>query len=287
MMSSGCFQYLPRLKRRDGGTLCVWTPIAPRGSGVGEDRRVLDLISTVIECWEGRDAPGPVHPPAVTARVAGTLRRLLREGAPWRSLTANAGAASRSTLRRHLVAWTRGGVLALEHALLVAMLPGDPTLILDSCTVGAKREGELTGLDPTDRGKQGTEYRILVTGDGLPIACLPTAANVNNTVALKRRFLAAFAVLIRIMAVLADKDYDAEANRVLCRAFGAETHVHKRGRPHGSGLGRRRWPVERSNAWVLEHRRLALRCDRLGFMAQSLLHTAWILLIVGRLVRGF
>ena len=33
----------------------------------------------------------------------------------------------------------------------------------------------------------------------------------------------------------------------------------------------RRWPVERSNAWVLENKRLALRYDRLGFIIQSLL----------------
>jgi hypothetical protein len=31
-------------------------------------------------------------------------------------------------------------------------------------------------------------------------------------------------------------------------------------------LGKRRWPVERSNAWVLENKRLALRYDRLGFI---------------------
>ena len=85
--------------------------------------------------------------------------------------------------------------------------------------------------------------------------------------------------------MFADKGYDAEANRALCRRFGAEPHVHKRGRPHGSGLGRRRWPVERSNAWVLENKRLALRYDRLGFSVQSLLQTACILLVAGRLAR--
>ena len=56
--------------------------------------------------------------------------------------------------------------------------------------------------------------------------------------------------------------------------FGAKPRIHKRGQPRGSGLGQRRWPVERSNAWVLENRRLALRYDRLGFIIQSLLQAA-------------
>jgi len=249
------------------------------------DFRLLNLIATVIECCEGRGAPGPGHPPAATVRVVATLRRFLREGTPWRGLRATVAEVSGSTLRRRLEAWARNGVLARVHALLVAMLRGDPALILDTCSVRAKRAGELTGPNPTDRGKRGTKYHIATTGDGVPVACLATAANVNDTLVFERLFLAAFAVLARIATVFADKGYDAEANRALCRGFGAEPHIHKRGRPHGSGLGQRRWPVERSNAWVLENKRLALRYDRLGFIVQALLQTACILLVAGRLAR--
>jgi hypothetical protein len=53
------------------------------------------------------------------------------------------------------------------------------------------------------------------------------------------------------------------------------------------GLGTRRWPVERSLAWLLENRRLALRYDRLGFVIQSLLRAACIFLAAGRLAREF
>jgi transposase len=76
-------------------------------------------------------------------------------------------------------------------------------------------------------------------------------------------------------------------NRILCRRFGVEPHIHKRRQPSGSGLGGRRWPVERSNAWLLENKRLALRYDRLGFIVQSLLQAACLFLVVGRLVREF
>jgi len=109
----------------------------------------------------------------------------------------------------------------------------------------------------------------------------------NDTVLFERLFLAAFAVMARISAVLADRGYDAEGNRALCRDCGAEPRIHKRRQPSGSGLGRQRWPVERSNAWLLENKRLALRYDRLGFIVQALLQTACILLVAGRLVQEF
>jgi hypothetical protein len=84
-------------------------------------------------------------------------------------------------------------------------------------------------------------------------------------VLFERLFLTAFAVVARIGTVFADKGYDAEANRELCRAFGAEPQLHKRGRPRGSGLGKRRWPVERSNAWLLENKRTSgSRCVTTG-----------------------
>ena len=249
------------------------------------DFRVLDLIATVINLCEPSHHRGRGHPRAKTIRVLATLRQFLREGTPWRSLRATADKVSGSTLRRHLEHWAQIGLLLRVHAVLVSLLRGDPTLIVDTCSVRAKRGGDLTGPNPTDRGKQGTKYHIATTGDGVPVACAATAANVNDTVVFERLFLGAFAVLARIKTVFADKGYDAEHHRQLCRAFGAEPHIHKRGQPHGSGLGQQRWPVERSNAWVLENKRLALRYDRLGFIIQSLLQAACIFLVAGRLAR--
>jgi transposase len=256
------------------------------------DFRLLNLIATVIDFCTPPTEQGRGHPRSTTVRVLATLRQFLREGTPWRSLKATADKVSGSTLRRHLEQWASIGLLAQVHAVLIGMLRGDPTLILDTCSVRAKRGG-----DPTDRGKRGTKYHIATMGDGVPVACAATAANVNGpsgnagrryTLVFERLFLAAFAVMARIRTVFADKGYDAEHHRDLCREFGAEPCIHKRGQPHGSGLGKRRWPVERSNAWVLEslgagtQTRLALRYDRLGFIIQSLLQAACIFLVAGR-----
>ena len=149
-----------------------------------------------------------------------------------RALKATSAETSGSTLRRRLANWAAINLLQRVHAVLVAMLRGDPDLILDRCSVRAKRGGDLIGPNPTDRGKQGSKYHVAVTGDGVPVACAVTGANVNDTVLFERLFLMAFAVVAKIRTVFADKGYDAEANRELCRAFGAEPHLHKRGRPH-------------------------------------------------------
>jgi transposase InsO family protein len=177
----------------------------------------------------------------------------------------------------------RRRVLPRDGPVLAAMLRGDPDLILDSCSVRAKRGGDLTGPNPTDRGKRGTKYHLAVAGDGVTVACATTGANVNCTVLFERLFLMAIAVVANIGTVFADKGYDAEGNREICRAFGAEPCMHKRGRAPGSGLGKRRRPVERSNAWLLENK--PRRCGTTARASSSLLQAACLFLVAGRLAR--
>jgi hypothetical protein len=134
--------------------------------------------------------------------------------------------ASGSTVRHCFTRWAETGLLPKVHALLVGMLRGHPDLILDSCSVRAKRGGDLTGPNPTDRAKWGTKYHIAADGNGVPVACAATAANVNDTLLFGRLFLAAFAVMARVRTVFADKGYGAEHHRGLCRRFGAEPQIH-------------------------------------------------------------
>ncbi len=188
---------------------------------------ILELIARVTEWDEPTRDDGPGHPPTEPVRVLATLRRFLREGTPWRSLRATDASASGSTLQRRLADWARTGVLWHVHSMLVGMLRSQPDLardlIVDSCSVRAKRSGELTGSNPTDRAKRGTKYHVAVNGDSLPVACAATSANVTDTVVFERLFRAAFAVMVRVRTAFADKGYAAEANRDLCRGARART----------------------------------------------------------------
>jgi transposase len=149
---------------------------------------------------------------------------------------------------------------------------------------------------PACRYRRVTVAPILARYPGLSVAdaidklrCQPCRApvKVNDTLTFERLVLAAFAVMARIRTIYADKEYGAERHRDLCRRFGAEPQIHRRGQPRGSGLGKQRWPLERSLAWVLENRRLCLRYDRLGHVVDSLLRAACVFLVARRLARKF
>jgi hypothetical protein len=151
------------------------------------DWRIFGLIAMVMElCAEPAEGMEPGEPgrgrsPASVIRVLATLRQFLRLGTPWRELTATPERVSGATLRR-LAEGDRRGLLSQVQAVLVAMLRGNPVLLIDRCSVRAKRGGELAGPNPTDRGKRGTKYHLAVTGDGVPIAALASLANLHDTV---------------------------------------------------------------------------------------------------------
>src|SRR3954470_3400867 len=67
----------------------------------------------------------------------------------------------------------------------------------------------------------------------------------------------------------ADRGYDSEPLRTLLRWLGIEPHIAKRRTPHGSGLGKVRWVVERTISWLKGLRRLRVRYDRLGVIMDA------------------
>ena len=62
--------------------------------------------------------------------------------------------------------------------------------------------------------------------------------------------------------LVADRGYDHDTYRRLLRARGVRPLIARRGTLHGSGLGRWRWPVERTVAWLHQYRRLRVRWER-------------------------
>ena len=147
--------------------------------------RAVQLVAEIIDSIEGRPLTTG-RPPMPTIRVVETLRYFLREGVQWRELRATVGRACGSTLRRRLDDWGAVALLHRVHTVLIRMVRAGPeitswNIVVDSCSVRAKHGGELTGPNPTDRGKLGTKYHVVVSTDGLPLAAIPSAANVHDT----------------------------------------------------------------------------------------------------------
>jgi transposase len=251
----------------------------------------LGLVAGIIDRIEGSPRTGPGHPRAPTEEVLATLRFFLREGVQWRELRAQPGRSSGSTLRRRLIDWSAMALLRRVHAVLVRMVRSGSAaaaaawdVVVDSCSVRAKRGGELTGPNPTDRGKSGTKYHVIVTTDGIPLAALPSAANVHDTKLLPGLLRRAMVVCVAIARLYADAGYDSAENRGLCWREGIQPAIRQRGEPHGSGLGIVRHIVENVNAWLLANKRLDRRNDRLAFIIDALLTAACMLVIANRLV---
>jgi len=71
--------------------------------------------------------------------------------------------------------------------------------------------------------------------------------------------------------LLADRGYDHDKYRRLVRNRGIKPAIARRQTEHGSGLGRQRWVVERSFAWLHNRRRLLVRTDRRADIHEGLL----------------
>jgi Transposase DDE domain len=199
------------------------------------------LVAGIIDRLEDRSS-GTGRPPIPTIKVVETLRFFLREGVQWRELRATAGRACGSTLRRRLEDWSAAATLRRAHAALVRMVragpevvPGD--VVVDSRSVRAKRGGELTGPNPTDRGKLGTTDHVVVSAAGLPPAALPSAANVHDTRLFPHLLRLAQVVCAAIGRLHADAAYDSADNRGLCLRDGIQPCIRKVGAPHGSRPG--------------------------------------------------
>jgi transposase len=65
----------------------------------------------------------------------------------------------------------------------------------------------------------------------------------------------------RFDIVQTDRGFDSRANRQGARQRGGRPLIPKRGSPHGSGLGKYRWVVERAESWLHKYRRLKMRYE--------------------------
>jgi transposase len=250
--------------------------------------RAAALVAGIIDRIEGRPYRTG-RPPLPTIEVVETLRSFVREGVQWRELRAAAGRACGSTLRRRLDDWSATALLRRVHVALVRMVRAGPgaapswDVVVDSCSVRAERGGELTGPNPTDRGKAGTKYPIVASTDGLPLGVVPSAANVHDTRLFPHLPRLALAVCAAIGRLYAGAAYDSAENRGLRAREGIQRFIREVGQPHGSGLGTVRCVVEHDCAWLLADKRLDRRHDRLGRVILALLTAACIFVVANRL----
>ena len=145
--------------------------------------------------------------------------------------------------------------------------------------------GAQTGPNPTDRAKLGSKRHLICDGQGVPLAVQLTGANRNDS----QQALALVDAIPalqgergrpshRPQSVLGDRGYDAEAIRQGLRDRNIVPWLAKRNTEHGSGLGRWRWVVERTFAWLNQFRRLRVRYEKRADIHEAFLALGCILI---------
>jgi len=153
--------------------------------------------------------------------------------------------------------------------------------------------GELVGANPVDRGKAGSKYHLLIDATGLPLAVGLSAANTHDSQLLEQLIDAVPAVIgprgrpgrprRRPAKLHANKGYDFPGCRRLLRRRGICPRIARRGVESSQRLGRHRWKVERSLAWLLANRRLTIRYERRADLLTAFSHLACALICARKL----
>lgn len=236
------------------------------------------------ELWEILE---PLLPPAkprrfrypgrkpVEDRVAlSAILLVLKTGIPWEDVPHEMGCCGMTAWKK-LHQWQEAGVWDKMHQAILEQLQAANKLdwkraAVDSSSVRATGGGEDTGPNPTDRAKPGTKHHALCEGNGLPLSTTTTVANRHDVTQLKPLVESIPPVKgkrgrprHRPKKLLADRAYDSQSHRNWLRERGIQPKLAKRGVPHGSGLGKERWPVERLMAWFNDDRQLRIRDERL------------------------
>jgi transposase len=141
-------------------------------------------------------------------------------------------------------------------------------------------KGALTGPSPVDRARTGSKHHLLTDSSRIPLAISLTGGQRNDVTQLLPLIDGVGPVRGKVgrprqrtERLLADRGYDHDKYRRELRKRGVKAVIARRGSEHGSGLGRERWVVERTFAWLHNLRRLRTRYER-----DDQLHLAFMLL---------
>jgi len=156
-----------------------------------------------------------------------------------------------------------------------------------------RKRGRENRCEPGHRGR-GSKHHLLVDATGIPLACTLTGGNRNDVTQLLPLLEAVPPVrgLVgrprrRPEQIVGDRGYDHDRYRRELRRRGITPVIARRGTEHGSGLGRWRWVVERTFAWLHGFKRLLVRYERRADMHEGFLTLACCLICFRRLRGSF
>ena len=134
---------------------------------------------------------------------------------------------------------------------------------------------------------------MITDANGIPLAATLTAANAHDVTQLIPLVDAIPPIpgrhgppMRRPLRVQGDRAYGSKKHRQALRRRGIKLVAARPGDPHGSGLGKTRWPVERSLSWLHQFRRLRVRYDRTDTIHEAFMSLGCVLICHRILLNG-
>ena len=195
---------------------------------------------------------------------------VLTSGCAWRHLPPSFG-VSVPTAHRRFTAWARTGLPRSigrcwtgSAARRDRLVGGDP----GRGERPGQKGGSLTGPSPVDRGKPGSKIHILSEAHGIPLVVGVSAANTHDSASCRR-----WSQRYRPSDPAADPAAASPTSSAPTRATtststawlrerGIVPRIARRGIEDPNRLGRHRWKIERTIAWLTGYRRLTIRYER-------------------------
>ncbi|MFD9302893.1 IS5 family transposase [Streptomyces sp. NPDC060048] len=193
-------------------------------------------------------------------------------GCTWRQLPPVFG-PSGATAHRRFTEWSRAGVWGKLHRVVLDELGarGDTGLVAVRGRFGehaGPQRGDLTGPNPVDRGKKGSKIHLITDRSGLPLSIGISGANTHDSQGLEPLVRGIPPIRSRRgprrrrpAKLHGDKGYDYDHLRRWLRSRNITPRIARKGIESSQCLGRHRWTVERTVAWLAGCRRLHRRYE--------------------------
>jgi len=200
-------------------------------------------------------------------------------------------ACSATTIRDRRDQWIQLGIFAALELLvlgaydrMVGLELAD--LAVDGCITKAPCGGDAAGRSPVDRGKQGRKRSTVVEACGIPLGAVAAGANTHDSPLLGATLdtLARLGPLPARPTVHLDAGYDSTKTRTLLDQRGMTGQIAEKGTPAPIQASRR-WPVERTNAWGNQFKKLVWNTERCDPVIDAFLALAHAIITLRRLIR--
>ena len=133
---------------------------------------------------------------------------------------------------------------------------------------------------------------MIADGQGTPLALPLTPANASDTTQALPLLDAIPPIRGRCgrprkrpERLRGDRAYGSAANRRRCRQRRVKPQLAAPRQPHGSGLGKTRWVIERTHAWYAQFRRLRVCYEKTLLSAHAFHLVATILIVWNAIAR--